>query len=301
MRGQRYWLAAVGAPGQSRGHDGGHEADRARAASTSSSRSPAAAATSTRSTTRPGTCSSTGACSRPPSIRPTTASSPTRSARTATRSTRSCCSRTRRSPACWVEARPVGVMWMQDEAGPDAKIICVPPGEPRWNDVEDIARAARPACSTEIEHFFDIYKTLEPGKSSTTRGFEGRDAAWAEIRGVEAPLQRLTERPDVRVFISYRRADSIGVAETRSATGWRTISALKMSSSTSTRSRSAWTSGTTSTTSCRSATSCWSSSVGAGSTSPTSSAGGRRTEGGDLRPRPWTIYVRNGGGRRCTT
>jgi inorganic pyrophosphatase len=33
----------------------------------------------------------------------------------------------------------------------------------------------------EIEHFFDVYKTLEPGKHSTTRGYEGTAAAWQEI------------------------------------------------------------------------------------------------------------------------
>jgi inorganic pyrophosphatase len=33
----------------------------------------------------------------------------------------------------------------------------------------------------EIEHFFDMYKTLEPGKHSTTRGYEGSAAAWREI------------------------------------------------------------------------------------------------------------------------
>ena len=36
-------------------------------------------------------------------------------------------------PGVWVEARPVGVLYMQDEAGEDAKLICVPPGEPRWD------------------------------------------------------------------------------------------------------------------------------------------------------------------------
>ena len=41
-------------------------------------------------------------------------------------------------PGVWVEARPVGVLYMQDEAGEDAKIICVPPKEPRWDDVHDI-------------------------------------------------------------------------------------------------------------------------------------------------------------------
>lgn len=41
-------------------------------------------------------------------------------------------------PGVWVEARPVGVLYMRDEAGEDAKLICVPPREPRWNDVADI-------------------------------------------------------------------------------------------------------------------------------------------------------------------
>ncbi|MEZ5259189.1 MAG: inorganic diphosphatase [Ilumatobacteraceae bacterium] len=41
-------------------------------------------------------------------------------------------------PGVWVEAKPVGLLWMQDEAGPDAKIICVPPKEPRWKGVEDL-------------------------------------------------------------------------------------------------------------------------------------------------------------------
>ncbi|HEY3484410.1 MAG TPA: inorganic diphosphatase, partial [Ilumatobacteraceae bacterium] len=42
-------------------------------------------------------------------------------------------------PGVWVEARPVGVLYMQDEAGEDAKLICVPPKEPRWAGVNDIS------------------------------------------------------------------------------------------------------------------------------------------------------------------
>ena len=41
-------------------------------------------------------------------------------------------------PGCRVRARPVGVFWMDDDAGPDAKIICVPHGDPRWDHVQDI-------------------------------------------------------------------------------------------------------------------------------------------------------------------
>jgi inorganic pyrophosphatase len=91
-------------------------------------------------------------------------------------------------PGCFVRARPVGLMWMRDEAGPDAKIICVEPGEPRFREIRDIADIY-PELLQEIENFFDVYKTLEPEKYSRTDGFEGPKEAWAEI---EACKQRFT-------------------------------------------------------------------------------------------------------------
>ncbi len=94
-------------------------------------------------------------------------------------------------PGCWVEARPVGVLWMQDEKGPDAKIICVPPLEPGWKDVTDL-RELPERLLEEIKHFFDVYKMLEPDKRSSTQGFEGRKAAWREI---DAALERFTTLP----------------------------------------------------------------------------------------------------------
>jgi len=83
-------------------------------------------------------------------------------------------------PGVWVEVRPVGMMRMQDEAGVDAKIICVPPREFRYKDVEDL-RDLPELLLEEIKHFFDVYKALEPGKYAATAGFEGRRAAWEEI------------------------------------------------------------------------------------------------------------------------
>ena len=83
-------------------------------------------------------------------------------------------------PGCHVQARPVGVFWMEDDAGPDAKILCVPAGDPRWEQVADIADL--PAhLADEIEHFFEVYKKLEPDKHSSVRGWEGAGAAVAEI------------------------------------------------------------------------------------------------------------------------
>lgn len=90
-------------------------------------------------------------------------------------------------PGVWVEAKPVGLLWMQDEAGPDAKIICVPPGEPRWKGIEELWDLPE-ELREEIKHFFDVYKALEPGKTSATAGFEGRKAAWREIEAARARL-----------------------------------------------------------------------------------------------------------------
>ena len=84
-------------------------------------------------------------------------------------------------PGVWVEARPVGVLYMHDEAGEDAKIICVPAGEPRWADVDDIAdlhaAAGRARSSTSSRC------TRRSSRTSTRRptGIGGRDDAWREI------------------------------------------------------------------------------------------------------------------------
>jgi inorganic pyrophosphatase len=83
-------------------------------------------------------------------------------------------------PGCWVEVRAVGVFWMEDEKGPDAKILCVPLHDPAYEGMQDISDVPQRLLD-EIEHFFDVYKMLEPHKNSTTRGYEGSDAAYAEI------------------------------------------------------------------------------------------------------------------------
>jgi inorganic pyrophosphatase len=92
-------------------------------------------------------------------------------------------------PGCHVMARPVGVFWMEDEAGPDAKIIAVLDGDPDYQHVHQLDELPRHLLD-EIEHFFNIYKDLEPGKSSSTAGFEGLDAALREIADARARASR---------------------------------------------------------------------------------------------------------------
>lgn len=80
-------------------------------------------------------------------------------------------------PGVGVKVRPVGVFKMTDDGGADEKIIAVPAKDPRWEwiqDVNDIPEYTR----KEIEHFFEHYKDLEPGKWVKTEGWG--DAAEAE-------------------------------------------------------------------------------------------------------------------------
>lgn len=79
-------------------------------------------------------------------------------------------------PGCHIMARPVGVFWMEDEAGPDAKVLCVPATDPRWAAVNDIADL-NPHLLQEIAHFFAVYKELEPGKASRVDEWAGAAAA----------------------------------------------------------------------------------------------------------------------------
>jgi inorganic pyrophosphatase len=83
-------------------------------------------------------------------------------------------------PGCQIRARPVGVFWMHDEHGPDAKVLTVPARDPRHEHVQNL-RQVPSYVLAEIGHFFDIYKELEPHKSADVRGWQGRQAAQDEI------------------------------------------------------------------------------------------------------------------------
>ncbi len=79
-------------------------------------------------------------------------------------------------PGCHIRARPIGVFWMADEKGPDAKVLTVPATDPRWADVKDIEDLPSHMLD-EIAHFFDVYKALEPGKLTEVSEWQGRDEA----------------------------------------------------------------------------------------------------------------------------
>lgn len=78
-------------------------------------------------------------------------------------------------PGCHVPVRPIGVLRMIDDKGEDEKILAVPSGEPRFDDVNDL-NDLPDHWLKEIENFFATYKLLEE-KDTDLLGWDPADAA----------------------------------------------------------------------------------------------------------------------------
>ena len=84
-------------------------------------------------------------------------------------------------PGVLIECRAIGMFHMRDEAGGDDKILCVPAKDPRVAHVQtldDVSEFDR----LEIQHFFETYKDLEPGKSVEGAFWAGREKAEQIVR-----------------------------------------------------------------------------------------------------------------------
>lgn len=91
-------------------------------------------------------------------------------------------------PGCMIEAKPIGVFIMEDEKGPDEKILAVPIMDPLWNHINELDEAP-PHLLREIEHFFSIYKDLEEKKVTVT-GWQGRVEAEKVIKECEKRFKK---------------------------------------------------------------------------------------------------------------
>jgi inorganic pyrophosphatase len=91
-------------------------------------------------------------------------------------------------PGCHVLVRPVGVYRMRDEAGGDDKVLAVPSKDPRYAALRalDDVRGIWPFLLDEIEHFFTVYKEVEPGKESEPGHWEDARAAAAVVEAARA-------------------------------------------------------------------------------------------------------------------
>ena len=86
-------------------------------------------------------------------------------------------------PGTFLKARPVGLLVMEDEEGPDSKIIAVPvekvdPRFKNYKDVDDIPDIVK----DKIKHFFEHYKELEPGKWVKITEWKSREEALKRIK-----------------------------------------------------------------------------------------------------------------------
>jgi inorganic pyrophosphatase len=81
-------------------------------------------------------------------------------------------------PTAIIRCRPIGVLMMRDEAGPDEKVIAVPVDKlnPFYRQVRNYTDLPL-MIRNQITHFFRHYKDLEEGKS--VRVSRWRDAAFA--------------------------------------------------------------------------------------------------------------------------
>ncbi len=88
-------------------------------------------------------------------------------------------------PGCVIEARPIGLMKMDDGGEQDDKVIAVPTEDPRFDHLEDLADIPE-QTKAEISEFFNTYKNLEAGKAAETLGWEDKQAAIDAIEHSQA-------------------------------------------------------------------------------------------------------------------
>jgi inorganic pyrophosphatase len=95
-----------------------------------------------------------------------------------------------------VRCRALGVLNMEDEAGGDSKLLAVPiekvlPIYRHMKSPDDLA----PERKASIQHFFEHYKDLEPGKWVKVLGWaDAEDAKRQILEGIEA-FNALKEKP----------------------------------------------------------------------------------------------------------
>ncbi|MDX1512521.1 MAG: inorganic diphosphatase [Gammaproteobacteria bacterium] len=96
-----------------------------------------------------------------------------------------------------IRCRPVGMLRMTDESGPDAKVIAVPVdklselyrGINSFSDLPEMLLA-------QIAHFFDHYKDLEPGKWVKIDGWAGPEDAKQEILSSIERYESAPQKPN---------------------------------------------------------------------------------------------------------
>jgi inorganic pyrophosphatase len=85
-------------------------------------------------------------------------------------------------PGAVIRSRPIGVLNMSDESGVDAKLLAVPHTKlsklyDHVNEISDLPEL----LIKQIQHYFENYKALEPGKWVKVEAWDDAAAARKEI------------------------------------------------------------------------------------------------------------------------
>lgn len=98
-------------------------------------------------------------------------------------------------PMSVIRSRPIGVLLMEDEKGPDAKIIAVPARnvDPTFSSVDSIEQLPE-FTRKQIEHFFSHYKESEPNKFVMIDEWKGQEYAKNLIK--KAVIHSKRNRPE---------------------------------------------------------------------------------------------------------
>jgi inorganic pyrophosphatase len=103
-------------------------------------------------------------------------------------------------PGCLIRCRTIGMFQMTDEKGPDDKVLCVPVADVRQEHLRDL-RHLPEFDRLEIQHFFEVYKDLEPGKSVEGASWVGRTDAEAEVL---RSVQRLEDHEAMETAVAHQ-------------------------------------------------------------------------------------------------
>ncbi len=92
---------------------------------------------------------------------------------------------------CLVEVRPIGLLNMIDSGEPDAKVLAVQVGDPRFSEIKDIKdiEASNPHLLKEVVNFFETYKILQK-KEVKISGWSDAAAAKEEIKKAQAVYEK---------------------------------------------------------------------------------------------------------------
>ncbi len=86
-------------------------------------------------------------------------------------------------PGVVIPSKIIGLLEMTDEAGIDTKIIAVPTEkiDPMYGVIDDVSELSK-ITKDKIKHFFENYKTLEPGKWVKIKEWKGKEEAVKAVR-----------------------------------------------------------------------------------------------------------------------